>query len=162
MAHEDIDREKTRIPTIEDLKAVCKHLNDEGAKYVLIGGFAMAYHGMPRMTEDIDLLVEPTTENIEKIKKALLFLEDKAVLEVKSDDVEQYTVVRIADEIVIDLLKEACNLKYEEAIKTSEQLEVDGVIIFIASVDAMIKIKQGVRPKDIEDLEFLKALRGGQ
>lgn len=160
MANEDIDRGKTRIPTIEDLKAVCKHLNDEGAKYVLIGGFAMAYHGMPRMTEDIDLLVEPSGENIEKIKNALLFLKDKASLEIKSDDVEQYTVVRIADEIVIDLLKEACRVRYEDAVKTSENLDLDGVIILVANIDAMIEMKQGVRPRDIEDLQFLKALKG--
>ncbi len=159
MANEDIDRGKTRIPTIEDLKAVCKHLNDEGAKYVLIGGFAMAYHGMPRMTEDIDILVEPSSENIERIKKAFLFLKDKASSEIKSDDVEQYSVVRIADEIVIDLLKKACNVGYDETIKTIENLDLDGVVIPVANVDAMMKMKQGIRPRDREDLEFLKALK---
>ncbi|HDZ01158.1 MAG TPA: hypothetical protein ENH52_06830, partial [Nitrospirae bacterium] len=128
MADEDIDGEKTRIPTIEDLKAVCRHLNEEGVEYILIGGFAMAYHGMPRMTEDIDILVEPSNKNIEKIKKALLFLKDKASLEIRPDDVERYSVVRIADEVVIDLLKEACKIRYDEAIKTVESLDLDGVL----------------------------------
>ena len=159
MADQDIDKEKTRIPTIEDLKAICKHLNDEGAKYMLIGGFAMAYHGMPRMTEDIDLLVDPSTENIEKIKKALLFLKDRASSEIKSDDVEQYSVVRIADEIVIDLLKKACNVRYNEAIKTAENLDLEGVAIPVANIDTMIKMKQGIRPRDKEDLQFLKSLK---
>ncbi len=159
MANEDTDREKTRIPTIEDLKAVCKHLNDEGAEYILIGGFAMAYHGMPRMTEDIDILVEPSSENIERIKKALLFLKDNASAEIKSDDVERHSVVRVADEIVIDLMKEACNLRYDETIKTAENLDMEGVIIPVANIGAMIKMKQGVRPRDREDLQFLKALK---
>ncbi len=159
MANEDTDREKTRIPTIEDLKAVCKHLNDEGAKYVLIGGFAMAYHGMPRMTEDIDILVEPSSENIERIKKALLFLKDNASAEIKSDDVERHSVVRVADEIVIDLIKEACTVRYDETIKTTESLDLDGVIIPVANIDAMIKMKQGIRPRDKDDLQFLKALK---
>lgn len=159
MADQDINKEKTRIPTIEDLKAICKHLNDEGAKYMLIGGFAMAYHGMPRMTEDIDLLVDPSTENIEKIKKALLFLKDKASSEIKSDDVEQYSVVRIADEIVIDLLKKACNVRYHDAIKTAENLNLEGVAIPVANIDTMIKMKQGIRPRDKEDLQFLKLLK---
>ncbi len=160
MADQDINREKTRIPTIEDLKAICKHLNDEGAKYMLIGGFAMVYHGMPRMTEDIDLLVDSSAENIEKIKKALLFLKDKASSEIKSDDVEQYSVVRIADEIVIDLLKKACDVRYTEAIKTAENLDLEGVAIPVANIDTMIKMKQGIRPKDKEDLQFLKSLKG--
>ena len=159
MADQDIDKEKTRIPTIEDLKAICKHLNDEGAKYMLIGGFAMAYHGMPRMTEDIDLLVDSSTENIEKIKKALLFLKDRASSEIKSDDVEQYSVVRIADEIVIDLLKKACDVRYNEAIKTAENLDLEGVVIPVANIDTMIKMKQGIRPRDKEDLQFLKSLK---
>ncbi len=159
MANEDINREKTRIPTIEDLKAVCKHLNDERAKYVLIGGFAMAYHGMPRMTEDIDILVEPSSENIERIKKALLFLKDKASSEIKSDDVKQYSVVRIADEIIIDILKEACNVRFDEATKTTEYLDLDGVMIPVANIDTMIKMKQGIRPRDREDLQFLKVLK---
>lgn len=159
MADQDIDKEKTRIPTIEDLKAICKHLNDEGAKYMLIGGFAMAYHGMPRMTEDIDLLVDSSTGNIEKIKKALLFLKDRASSEIKSDDVEQYSVVRIADEIVIDLLKKACDVRYNEAIKTAENLDLEGVIIPVANIDTMIKMKQGIRPRDKEDLQFLKSLK---
>ena len=159
MADQDINREKTRIPTIDDLKAVCRHLNNEGAKYMLVGGFAMAYHGMPRMTEDIDLLVDSSADNIEKIKKALLFLKDKASSEIKSDDVEQYSVVRIADEIVIDLLKKACNVRYNDAIKTAENLDLEGVAIPVANIDTMIKMKQGIRPRDKEDLQFLKSLK---
>jgi predicted nucleotidyltransferase len=159
MADEDINWEKTRIPTVDDLKAVCKRLNDNGVKYILIGGFAMAYHGMPRMTEDIDLLVDPSSDNIERIKKALLFLKDRAVLEIKPYDVEQYSVVRIADEFVIDLLKEACNLRYEESIRTAEKLDMDGVIIPVADIEAMIKTKQGIRPKDKDDLNFLIQLK---
>ncbi len=82
MAPHDTERKETRPPTIDDLIKVCKELNKEKAKYVLIGGFAINYYGLPRGTEDIDLLVEPSERNILKLKKALSFLPDDAVKEV--------------------------------------------------------------------------------
>jgi len=60
VAAQNAERKKSRPPTIEDLVTVCNKLNEKGAKYVLIGGFAMNYYGFPRATEDIDLLVEPS------------------------------------------------------------------------------------------------------
>ena len=75
----------------------------------------MNYYGFPRATEDIDLLVDPSNENISKLKNALSFLPDNAVREVAPDDVEKYEVVRVADEIVIDLLKKACDITFDKA-----------------------------------------------
>ena len=153
MAAQDAEGEKSRPPTIDDLLAVCRRLNEEGARYVLIGGFAINYYGFPRATEDIDFLVDPSEENILKIKKALSFLPDNAVKEVFPDDVAKYEVVRVADEITIDLLKKACDITYKNA--GIEYFEFKGVRIPIADISTMIKTKQGVRPRDKEDLSFL-------
>ncbi len=153
MASQDAERPETRPPTIDDLVRVCQELNKEGVKYVLIGGFAINYYGFPRGTEDIDLLVEPSEENILKIKKALSFLQDNAVQEVNPDDIEKYEVVRLADEITIDLLKKACDITYDKA--KAEYFEFRGVSIPIADIVTMIETKQGIRPRDKEDLAFL-------
>ncbi len=67
MAAQNAEGQKARPPTIDDLVATCKRLNEEGVKYILVGGFAMNYYGFPRATEDIDLLVDPSDENILKI-----------------------------------------------------------------------------------------------
>ena len=114
----------------------------------------MNYYGFPRATEDIDLLVDPLNDNISKIKDALSFLPDNAVREVAPDDVEKYEVVRVADEIVIDLLKKACDITYDNA--GIEYFEFRGVRIPIADISTMVKTKQGVRPRDKEDLSFLE------
>lgn len=156
MAAQDAEGEKSRPPTIDDLLAVCKRLNEEGVKYVLIGGFAINYYGFPRATEDIDLLVDPSEDNILKIKRALSFLPDNAVKEVAPDDVKKYEVIRVADEIIIDLLKKACNITYE--IAEIEYFEFKGVSIPIADISTMIKTKQGIRPRDKEDLSFLMGI----
>ena len=153
MASQDAERPETRPPTIDDLVRVCQELNKEGVKYVLIGGFAINYYGFPRGTEDIDLLVEPSEENILKIKKALSFLQDNAVQEVNPDDIEKYEVVRLADEITINLLKKACDITYDKA--KAEYFEFRGVSIPIADIVTMIETKQGIRPRDKEDLAFL-------
>jgi len=60
-----------------------------------------------RGTGDIDLLIDSSRENVKSIKEALLYLPDQAVREVRPHDIAKYTVVRIADEIVIDLLEKS-------------------------------------------------------
>lgn len=75
-----------------------------GAEYVLVGGWAINIHGAIRPTEDIDLLVNPAPQNIQKVKKALSVLPDNAVSEVEDSDIQELTVVRVADEVVIDLM----------------------------------------------------------
>lgn len=157
MAAQDVEGEKSRPPTIDDLLAVCRRLNEEGVRYALIGGFAINYYGFPRATEDIDLLVDPSEDNILKIKKALSFLPDNAVKEVSPDDVRKYEVVRVADEIIIDLLKKACEITYEAT--GIEYFEFKGVRIPIADLATMIKTKQGVRPRDKEDLLYLLSIK---
>ncbi len=59
----------SRNPTLDDLVRLCKSLNETGVRYVVIGGFAIAHHGYMGATGDIDLLVDASTENVEKIRK---------------------------------------------------------------------------------------------
>jgi hypothetical protein len=66
----------SRIPTIEDLAALCHNLNTHEVKYVVIGGLAVIHFGYIRATGDIDLLVEDSPENIERLRKALSYLPD--------------------------------------------------------------------------------------
>ena len=60
-----------RAPEPEDLVRICRALNDSGARYVLIGGFAVLAHGASRFTKDIDLLVDDAPENIARVKQGL-------------------------------------------------------------------------------------------
>src|SRR5713101_8158881 len=68
----------SRAPQLEDLISLCRALNREGARYVLISGFAVILHGLVRTTKDIDLLVDPSQDNIRKVKRALASLPDNA------------------------------------------------------------------------------------
>lgn len=156
MVHENDDK-NSRLPVLQDLVDVCKKLNEQGAKYVLIGGFAVAFHGYARGTKDIDFLVDASVENIKKIKSALSFLPNNAIAELVDSDVADYGVVRIADEFVIDLLAKACGIDYSQAKDEIDIYEIDGLEIPIASRRLLIKLKDTVRPIDKADVEFLKA-----
>lgn len=84
----------TRPPTVDDLLLICRHLNEQGAKYVVIGGFAIFEHGLARLTDDIDFLVDSAPENVARVKRALECLPDRASRDVLDTDVAEYTVVR--------------------------------------------------------------------
>lgn len=73
-------------------------------------------------------------------------------------DVARYVVVRVADEIVIDLMARACGIDYHEAVKDSERLTVDGVSIPLASPETLIRTKNTGRPSDAADRQYLEAL----
>lgn len=150
------DREYSRAPELEDLLALCKALNAEGVRYVLIGGFAVILHGFVRGTKDIDLLVEVSAENIQRLKRAMAVLPDNAISLMADDEVEKYQVVRIADEIVVDLMKSACGIDYATAVTGMETKIVDGVSIPVAGKELLIKTKQTVRPSDAADVQFLR------
>ena len=152
------DRSYSRAPRIDDLVLICRSLNESGAQYVLIGGFAVIAHGAGRTTKDIDFLVSAAPENIEKIKSALSVLADNAAAEIDADDVAKYSVVRIADEVIVDLMAKACNIGYEEAIADADELVLDNVRVPLASKKTLILTKNTSRPSDQADRNFLQSL----
>ena len=99
-----------RLPEIEDVVRICRSLNEAGARYLLIGGFAVIAHGLGRTTKDIDFLVDDAPENVARVKAGLDVLADRAAREIDDGDIRRYTVVRVADEVLVDLLGRACGV----------------------------------------------------
>ena len=151
------DREYSRAPELEDLLKLCEALNAEGVRYVLIGGFAVILHGFVRATKDIDLLIDASADNVQRLKRAMAFLPDNAIALIADDEVEKYQVVRIADEIVVDLLKAACGVDYARAADGGIEIRtVDGVAIAVGRKELLIETKQTLRPSDAADVQFLR------
>lgn len=157
MDDQDDDR-RARAPEPEDVVRICRALNEARARYLLIGGFAVIAHGAGRFTKDIDLLVDDAPENIARVKRALAVLADNAAAGVADDDVRRHVVVRVADEVVVDLMGRACGLAYADAALDAETLEHDGVRIPIASPRTLIKMKDTARPQDALDRAFLEGV----
>lgn len=90
----------SRAATVEDLKVLLRSLNDRGAEYILIGGYALHAHGYQRATTDIDLLVPQTREAGMRIREALLVLPDRAAKDIDPAWFEEGDNIRVADAFV--------------------------------------------------------------
>jgi hypothetical protein len=151
---------EARPAGVDDLVALCRSLNREGARYVVIGGMAIIQAGFVRATQDIDLLIEVTPDNLGRVRRALMELPDHAVKDMTDTDLDHYVVVRVADEIVVDLMKSACGIEYAEASSEVNRVNLDGVEIPFANARLLWKTKQTVRDKDRQDRVFLARLLG--
>ena len=152
----------SRPPTLNDLARLGAELNRLGAHYVVVGGMAVIQAGYARITHDIDLLIETTLENEAKVFQALLILPDRAAAELKPGEVAQYGVVRVGDEVMVDLMKSGCGVTYAEAIQDAVHFEVEQVRIPFASPKILWRMKQTVRAKDIPDRLYLQRLLRAQ
>lgn len=153
---------ESREPSVEDLVALCGELNKRGARYVVVGGFAIRGAGYIRATMDIDLVIDCSLANEAKVYDALRTLPDRAVDQLDPGDVEKFTVVRVADEIVVDLMKSASGIDYDMAVGGVVMREVGGVLIPFASPELLWRMKRTThREKDGLDLLFLRKLIEG-
>ena len=148
--------EFSRIPALEDLVKLCRNLNAHEVKYVIIGGFAVIRFGYIRATGDIDLLVENSPENIERIRQALSYLPDGEAHKIRDTDLDRYRVVRVSGEITVDLLGKACDVIYRDTIPYVLIDEIEGVNIPYLKPELLIKTKMGMRPKDVQDRNYLQ------
>lgn len=150
--------EVTRVPSDADLVSLARELNRLGVAYLVVGGFAINRLGFIRATEDIDLLIARDHANQALVKQALEILPDRAIRELGDEDIAQWVVVRVNDDITVDLMTEACGVTFEDARDGIELETIDGVPIPFASAVLMLKMKQGMREKDAADRSFLQQL----
>lgn len=159
MAEETTPGGLTRPPDDRDLVALARELNRLGARYVVIGGVAINRLGFIRATEDLDLLIARDKTNQQLVKQALEILPDKAVRELGDEDLSAWVVVRVNDEITLNLMTEASGIAYAEAEPFIEWEEIEGVRIPFAGPELMLRFKQGMRDKDVIDRQFLEERR---
>ena len=151
------DEIESREPTVEDLRDLCRELNHHGAKYVVIGGFAIRAANYIRSTMDVDLLVATDAANEARVFAAVATLPDHAARELQPGELQQYSVIRVADEILVDLMGSAGGIDYAEAAKDVVVRDVDGVPIPFASPRLLWRMKAVThREKDAADLVFLR------
>jgi hypothetical protein len=102
--------------------------------------------------------VDSSPENFARIKTAMLALPDGAIREVSPTDLEEFVVVRVGDEVLVDLMKAACGVEYAEGSQQIELIEVQAVAIPFANPELLLRLKQTLREKDAEDRFFLQRL----
>jgi len=139
------------------LVALCRELNQRGAKYVVMGGLAIIAAGLPRVTTGVDLMVAADLENEARVFSALATLSDNAVRELQPGELQQYNVIRVGDEILVDLMVSAGGVDYAEAARHVVVRELSGVPIPFASPRLLWRMKIVThREKDRGDIYFLR------
>lgn len=137
---------------------VCSLLNKHNAQYLVVGARACILHGYIRTTEDVDILIPESTENHARVIAALSEMEDHAAAELSPTDFEENVVVKIADEVEVDVSTRAWKVSYADAIATSLQTTVQEVIIPYVDLRTLIISKSTHRDQDRVDVEFLTRL----
>lgn len=126
---------------------------------MVVGGFAIRTANYNRRTMDVDLVVASDLENEAKVYSALSTLPDNAVRELQPGEPQKYNVIRVGDEILVDLMVSAGGIDYATAARDVVVREVDGVPIPFASPRLLWHMKALThRAKDAGDLVFFATL----
>ena len=133
-------------------------LSEKKVKFLLVGAYAMAVHGYPRSTMDIDLLVMPNAENALLVLQALVDF-GAPTEDISVDDLQKEGLIfqiGVAP-CRIDILTSIDGIKFEDAFASSEIVEIEGIPIHVLSIPDLIKNKRATgRIKDLADAEMLE------
>jgi hypothetical protein len=149
------------LKAVKNLNPIFKEflglLIEEKAEFVLVGGWAVAFHGFPRFTGDIDILVNPTPDNATKVIKVLHRF-GFASLQITAMDLQsEARVIQLGyPPLRIDLITSLDGIANAEVFMGAETKEFYGLQVPIISKDHLIQNKQATgRTQDLLDLEYL-------
>src|ERR1043166_7568755 len=134
------------MPLSNDLKEFVELLNSRGVEYVIVEAHSLAFHGRPRYTGDLDVLVRPSPDNAGKlvdILKQFGFIETEFKI---SDFTEPEQIIQLGrSPNRIDLLTSISGVSINEAFETKVSAELDGIAVPILSKAVLIKNKRADR-----------------
>lgn len=146
----------------DEIVRVLKAFAAARLEYVLIGATAMGFHGLVRATEDVDLFIRATPENVERLRAAFreTYANDSTIEDIRSEDLlGDYPAVRYyppTGDLYFDVLTRLGEAASFETVE-SETKEIDGVLVPVATPRALYRLKKGtVRPLDRQDAAALR------
>jgi len=148
----------------EDYKDMLHALSEEKARFLLVGAYALAAHGYPRATMDIDIWVMPSPHNADAVLRALHRFGAPLHNLTKEDLQRDGTVFQIGvAPRRIDIITAASGLQFEETYQRSLSVNIEGIEVHIPSIDDLICNKKASgRTRDLADAEALESLRSSE
>lgn len=142
----------------KDLREFVELLLSRGVEFVVIGGHAVAFHGYPRLTDDLDLLVRPTKDNAQRVVDALAAFGFGDVGLGVDDFIAPDQVIQLGRvPNRIDLLTHVYGVTMEEVWETRVEVDLDGLKVWFIGKDALIRNKKATgRKQDLADAEKLE------
>lgn len=141
-----------------DFRDALSAFNDAGVEYLVVGAFAMAAHGMPRTTGDIDFWVRTTSENAERVRRALAAFGAPSEMFEGEDLTAPDLILQVG--VVPDRLDVITGIEgvtFDEAWPARHVVELDGVEMPVLSPEHLLQNKRAAgRPKDLVDVGVLE------
>jgi len=148
----------------EDYRDMLHVLSEEKVRFILVGAYALAAHGYPRATMDIDIWVMPSPENADAVLRALSRFGAALHNLSKEDFLKDGTIFQIGvAPRRIDIITTASGLQFETTYQNSIPVTIEGIEVRIPSIDDLILNKRAIaRTKDLADAEALESLKDSE
>jgi hypothetical protein len=146
------------MPLNKDWREFLELLNSNGVDYLVVGAFAVAFHGYPRYTADLDLMVRPTEQNADRVVRALSQFGFGSLGIRVADLCLPGMVVQLGVKPNrIDLLTGISGVSFDEAWATRSEGELDGIATHFIGRDQLLRNKEHTgRAKDLGDAQELR------
>ncbi|MHC4855737.1 MAG: nucleotidyltransferase [Planctomycetota bacterium] len=143
------------------LQDVFKSFQQNDVKYVVIGGVASVLYGVPRVTFDLDILIEASAENAQKLLNALAEAGFGTAALTNPDDVVSHEITVFNDKVRIDVQTSTPGITFDEVWLRRNTINYHGQDFFILSKQDLIASKRACkREVDLEDVRLLELSDG--
>jgi hypothetical protein len=141
---------------LNQLKDVFTSFQKHKVKYVVIGGIAAVLYGVPRATFDLDILIEATPENAQRLLDALLDAKLGTASMTSAKELLTHEITIFNDRVRIDVQTTTPGLNFENAWRNRETMEYQGQSLYVVSKEDLIASKRAAgRDVDLEDVRLL-------
>lgn len=133
-------------------------LNQHHVAYMVVGAHALAFHGRPRHTGDLDIWIKPNNDNAAKMVAVLNDFGFGSLHLTKADFLKENYVTQLGyPPLRIDILNSISGVEFDEAFANKIVSEIDDLVVNFINITEFIKNKQASgRPKDLGDIDSLK------
>jgi len=142
-----------------DFRDMLKAFNEAGVEYLVVGAYALGGYGLPRATRDLDLWVRVSSENADRVLRALAAFEAPPHIATKRDLMNPNMVVQIGVEPArVDIMMSVSGVEFDAAYKERTTVRMDGVDMpLIGRADLLANKRASGRRKDLLDAEWLES-----
>ncbi len=142
---------------LNQLRDVFKCFQKHDVRYVVIGGIAAVMHGVPRATFDLDILIEATPENAQRLLDALVEANLGTALLTSAEGLLAHEITIFKDRVRIDVQTVTQGLHFEDAWQRRETMEYQGQSFYVVCRDDLIASKRAAgREVDLQDVRILE------
>lgn len=142
----------------QDFKEFIQSLNANSVRYLLVGGYALAAHGHPRYTKDLDIWIEREASNAANLIAALTQFGFGSLGLVADDFLQPDQIIQLGyPPVRIDLLTSADGVEFSDCFAKRLKVQIDGIEVALIDIESLCKNKRASgRMQDLADIEALE------